>query len=114
MNEPSAFLALAAAIAVFLGSFLFLAGAIGLVRLPDFYTRMCVSTKAASLGIPLMAFGSMLIHFHTGFDIWIEDALIVLFVFLGNPVCAQILVWAAINRKIRSSTATQGLPIEET
>ena len=111
MNEPSAFLALTAAIAVFVGSFLFLAGAIGLVRLPDFYSRLHASTKAASLGIPLMAFASMLIHLDAGFDIWIEDALIVLFVFLGNPVSAQILVRAAIARNIRSSTETQGQPI---
>jgi multicomponent K+:H+ antiporter subunit G len=113
MNDPSPLLALVAAIAVFTGSFLFLAGAIGLVRLPDFYSRMHASTKAASLGIPLVALASMLIHLGAGFDIWMEDALIILFVFLGNPVSAQILVWAAIKRKIPSSTQTQGQPVEE-
>jgi multisubunit Na+/H+ antiporter MnhG subunit len=55
----------------------------------------------------------MLIHLGAGFDIWMEDALIILFVFLGNPVSAQILVWAAIKRKVPSSTQTQGQPVEE-
>ena len=113
MNEPSDFLALAAAISVFMGSFLFLAGAIGLVRLPDFYTRMHASTKGASLGIPLVAFASMLVHLGAGFDIWMEDVLVILFVFLGSPVSAQILVWAAIKRKIPSCPETQGRPVEE-
>ena len=71
---------------------------------------MHASTKAASLGIPLMAFASMMVHFGAGFDIWIEDALIILFVFIGNPVSAQILLWAAIARGIHSSEQTKGQP----
>jgi multicomponent K+:H+ antiporter subunit G len=113
MSELSTPLDLVAAVVVFVGSFIFLAGAIGFLRLPDFYTRIHAPTKAASLGIPLMAFASMLVHLRAGFDMWIEDALIILFVFLANPVSTQILVWAAAARKIPSSPETTGRPATE-
>jgi multicomponent K+:H+ antiporter subunit G len=113
MNNPQPLLELFAAIATFAGSFLFLAGAVGFIRLPDFYSRMHAPAKAASLGIPLMAFASMLLHLFAGFDTWIEDALIILFVFLANPVSAQILVWAAVNRNVPSSPETTGKPADD-
>jgi multicomponent K+:H+ antiporter subunit G len=110
MSELATPLELVAAVLAFTGAFLFLAGAVGFLRLPDFYTRIHAPTKAASLGIPLMAFASMLLHLGAGFDLWIEDALIILFVFLANPVSTQILVWAAVARKIRPFADTQGQP----
>ena len=114
MSDSATPLQLVAAAAAFAGSFLFLAGAIGFVRLPDFYTRMHASTKAASLGIPLMALASMLVQLRAGFEVWLEDALIILFVFLAGPVSTQILVWAAVARNIRSSSETKGKPLVET
>jgi len=110
MNELATPLEMVAAVLAFAGAFLFLAGAVGFLRLPDFYTRIHAPTKAASLGIPLMAFASMLVHLGGGFDLWIEDALIMLFVFLANPVSTQMLVWAAVARKIRPFADTQGQP----
>ena len=110
MSELTTPLEMVAAVLAFAGAFLFLAGAVGFLRLPDFYTRIHAPTKAASLGIPLMAFASMLMHLGAGFDLWIEDALIILFVFLANPVSTEILVWAAVARKIRPFAETQGQP----
>ncbi len=110
MSDLTIPLELVAAVLAFAGAFLFLAGAVGFLRLPDFFTRIHAPTKAASLGIPLMAFASMLLHLGAGFDLWIEDALIILFVFLANPVSTQILVWAAVARKIRPSAETLGQP----
>ena len=110
MSELTTPLGMVAAVLAFAGAFLFLAGAVGFLRLPDFYTRIHAPTKAASLGIPLMAFASMLLHLGAGFDLWIEDALIILFVFLANPVSTEILVWAAVARNIRPSAETQGQP----
>jgi len=103
MSEMATPLELGAAVLAFAGTFFFLAGAVGFLRLPDFYTRIHAPTKAASLGIPLMALASMLLHLGEGFDLWIEDALIILFIFLANPVSTQMLVWAAVARKIRPS-----------
>jgi multicomponent K+:H+ antiporter subunit G len=112
MSELATPLGLAAAVLAFIGSFFFLAGAIGFLRLPDFYTRIHAPTKAASLGIPLMAFASMLLHLGAGIDLWLEDALIVFFVFLANPVSTQMLVWAAVARNIPSSAETRGEPAD--
>jgi len=39
--------------------------------------------------------------------------LIILFVFLTNPVSTHILVWAAAARKIDSSPETTGRPIDD-
>ena len=111
MSELATPLGLAAAVLAFIGSFFFLAGAIGFLRLPDFYTRIHAPTKAASLGIPLMAFASMLLHLGAGIDLWLEDALIVFFVFLANPVSTQMLVWAAVARNIPPSARTKGQPV---
>ena len=55
MSEPATPLLFVAALAAWVGSFFFLVGAIGFVRLPDFYTRVHAPTKAATLGIPFMA-----------------------------------------------------------
>ena len=110
MSELATPLGIVAAVLAFAGAFLFLAGAIGFLRLPDFYTRIHAPTKAASLGIPLVAFASMLLHLGAGIDLWIEDALIMLFVFLANPVSTQMLVWAAVARNICPSAETQGQP----
>ncbi len=110
MSEMVSPLEMVAAVLAFAGAFFFLAGAVGFLRFPDFYTRIHAPTKAASLGIPLMAFASMLLHLGAGFDLWIEDALIMLFVFLANPVSTQILVWAAVARNIRPSAETMGQP----
>jgi multicomponent K+:H+ antiporter subunit G len=111
MSELTTPLEMAAALLAFTGAFLFLAGAIGFLRLPDFYTRIHAPTKAASLGIPLMALASMLLHLDAGFDLWIEDVLIILFIFLANPVSTQILIWAAVARRIRPSPETTGQPV---
>ena len=112
MNEPSIALQVVASLAAFLGSFFFLAGAIGFVRLPDFYTRLHAPTKAATLGIPLIAFASMLLHLGAGFDIWMQDALLILFVFLTVPVSARVLIRAAVARRIPSSPETTGQAAE--
>jgi multicomponent K+:H+ antiporter subunit G len=113
MSEMTTALEMVAALLAFAGAFLYLAGVIGFVRLPDFYTRIHAPTKAASLGIPLVALSSMLLHLDAGIELWIEDALIMLFVFLANPVSTQILVWAAVSRKIRPSAMTQGQPVDD-
>ena len=110
MSEPATPLLFVAAVAAWVGSFFFLAGAIGFVRLPDFYTRVHAPTKAATLGIPFMAFASMLVHLGAGFEIWMEDVLIILFVFLTVPVSTQILIRAAAARKVPSSPETVGRP----
>jgi multicomponent Na+:H+ antiporter subunit G len=44
-------------VAVSLGAFFFLAGSVGLLRLPDAYSRLHALTKADNLGLALIVFG---------------------------------------------------------
>ena len=44
-------------VAVSLGAFFFLAGSVGLLRLPDAYSRLHALTKADNLGLALIVLG---------------------------------------------------------
>ena len=50
------------------GSLFFLTAAIGLLRLPDFYTRAHAPTKAATLGLFDILREFLCIRFHEGFE----------------------------------------------
>lgn len=93
------------------GSLLFLAGAIGLLRLPDFYTRLHAPTKAATLGIILIGLGGSILHYRFDRAVWTEDALVMLFVMLTTPVSSQILARAAAARRVPQLEGTKGEPL---
>jgi multicomponent Na+:H+ antiporter subunit G len=46
------------------GVFFYLAGSIGLLRLPDFHSRLHALTKADNLGLGLLTLGLMLLSDH--------------------------------------------------
>ena len=68
--------------------FTFLAG-FGIVRMPDVYTRMHASTKAASLGAGLMLVAAALYFQDAG--VTTRIALTTIFIFLTAPVAAHML-----------------------
>jgi multicomponent K+:H+ antiporter subunit G len=90
------------------GSLFFLTAAIGLLRLPDFYTRAHAPTKAATLGLLLCASGSVLLYGTRSDTLWLEKLLLMLFVVLTAPVSAQLLVRGAAARHIPQTPSTQG------
>ena len=92
------------------GALFILTAAIGLLRLPDFYSRAHAPTKAATLGLLLCALGSALIYETYDAAFWLEKLLLVLFVFLTTPVSAQLLVRGAAARGIPQTPNTQGTP----
>ncbi|MGS4946500.1 monovalent cation/H(+) antiporter subunit G [Meridianimarinicoccus sp. RP-17] len=78
---------LAGSLFILLGSvFLFSAG-LGLLRMPDAFTRIQAGTKATTLGATLIMVG-LAIH-HPGWTF--KLLLIVYFVFVGNPVSSHAL-----------------------
>ena len=105
--------ALAGALLSLAGSLLFLAAAVGLLRLPDFYTRTHAPTKAASLGLLLAASGSILLHGGGDAAFWIEKALLVLFVLLTVPISTQMLIRGAVARGVPQARGTRGAPTAE-
>jgi len=80
---------------VSIGAFFFLVGTIGILRLPDFYTRTHAATKCDTLGA-----GSILVGLavYMGFEV---DALKILaiaaFVLLTSPTAGHALARAAFR-----------------
>lgn len=72
-----------------LGALFVLLAAIGLVRMPDLYLRISVTTKAATLGIGLLL-GAAAIYFNQG-AITTRVIAIIFFIFLTAPIGAHLL-----------------------
>jgi len=80
---------------VVLGTFFMFIGSVGVVRLPDFFTRSHATSKSDTLGIMLIVAGLM---FFEGFSLNSLKLLIVfIFVALANPVGAHALARAAFK-----------------
>ncbi len=77
-------------------AFMLLAG-VGLVRLPDLYTRMSATSKAATLGASLVLLGAA-IHFGTA-AVAGQAVVIVAFLFLTAPVAAHAIGRAGYRRR---------------
>ena len=76
-----------------------LIGSIGLVRLPDFFSRLHGPTKSTTLGV-----GSMLIasatHFSAGPGTSLHEVLVTIFLFMTAPVSAHLLCKAAMHLRV--------------
>lgn len=91
---------LASALVVAGGGFA-LVGAIGLVRLRDFYMRLHAPTKASTLGLGGVLIASMLVFGWTGGRLVVHELLVTLFVFMTAPISAHLLVRSALEREPR-------------
>ncbi len=72
-----------------LGTLLILLAAIGFLRMPDFYLRLSVTTKAATLGVGLLA-GAAAVYF-AEVSVVSRVLAIILFLFLTAPVAAHMI-----------------------
>ena len=95
------------------GGFFTLVGAIGLVRLPDFYARLHGPTKATTLGVGSVVIASMLYFTLATGEIAITEVLITAFLFLTAPVSANFLAKAAMHLGVERSEETRGQPWEQ-
>jgi len=67
--------------------------AVGVVRMPDCYTRMQATTKATTLGLGLIV-SAVAVHHQTP-GAWIRAVAIVAFLYATAPIAAHILARAA-------------------
>lgn len=75
------------------GSGFALLAALGVLRLPDVFTRMQASTKASTLGVGCLLLGAAL---HLGdFGSFIRAASIGAFILLTTPVAAHVIARAS-------------------
>jgi multicomponent K+:H+ antiporter subunit G len=74
-----------------------LVGAIGLVRLRDFYMRLHAPTKASTLGVGGALLASMVVFGWQGERLAVHELLITLFVFMTAPISAHLLMKSALE-----------------
>lgn len=82
------------------GSAFILVGAIGLVRLPDFFMRLHGPTKSTTLGVGGMLLAAI-VH-AAGRDFSLRELLIALFLLVTAPVSAYLLGQAGLRRRVTS------------
>ncbi len=82
-----------------IGSFFTLVGSVGLVKLPDFFTRLHGPTKATTLGVGAMLIASILYYFSYHDTIRFNELLIVIFLFMTAPVSAHLMSKAALHKQ---------------
>ena len=84
---------------IFIGALFTLIGSIGLVKLPDFFTRLHAPTKATTLGVGAVLLASTFYFtFKTG-ELSLHEVLITLFLFITSPISAHLMAKSAIHIK---------------
>jgi multicomponent Na+:H+ antiporter subunit G len=82
-----------AALFIAAGCFFIFVAAVGLVRFPDFYTRMHPAGKGDTLGQTMVLLGLII---YEGFSfVSMKLLLIILFIFLANPTATHAIAKAA-------------------
>ncbi|SMP45027.1 monovalent cation/H(+) antiporter subunit G [Anoxynatronum buryatiense] len=83
------------------GIFFFLVGTMGLLRLPDAFTRMHATTKCDTLGAGLVLVALIV---HQGFHmISLKLLVILVFIWITNPTAAHIIAKAAYHSQEKPS-----------
>ncbi|CAN8141513.1 Na+/H+ antiporter subunit G [Thiomicrorhabdus sp. 6S2-11] len=87
---------------ILLGTILVLIGSWGMVKLPDFYTRLHGPTKASTLGAGLVLIASALYFSQKTGQISLHEILITLFLFITAPISAHLMAKAALHLKLKT------------
>ena len=85
------------------GCFFFMAGTVGLIRLPDLFSRLHALTKADNLGLGLIAAG---VAWHLGSG-WVAAKLIMIWAFTllaSSTACYLIARFARNEKQIRGNS----------
>lgn len=82
-----------------LGAVFILIASLGIYRMPDFYTRLSVTVKAATLGVGCIL-GAVAIHF-SDFSITTKVFAVVFFLFITSPVAAFMIARTAYVSKVK-------------
>jgi multicomponent Na+:H+ antiporter subunit G len=91
-----------------IGLIFFLGGAVGIIRFPDFFSRLHPAGKLDTLGIFAMVMGLAIYNLHHfSFEallLSIKMFLIVFFVFLSSPTATHSIVDAGMRAGLRHWT----------
>jgi multicomponent Na+:H+ antiporter subunit G len=91
------------------GIFFFATATIGLLRFPDFYTRMHATGKGDTMGAFLTLTGLAIYNLHHGFAleailVSIKIMFIAAFIFIANPTATHAITKAGLNCGIEPVT----------
>jgi len=89
------------AIFLILGLFFFLGGSVGIIRFPDFYSRLHPAGKLDSMGL-LMTMSAMALYIFMDLSLAslltsLKIMLIVVFVFIASPTATHAIVDAGVR-----------------
>ena len=93
-------------ISLMTGSIFLIIGAIGLIRFPDFFTRLHAASVVDTSGCILIMFGLML---QAGLSIvTVKLVLIVIFILFTTPAAAHALAKAALHGELKPQLHLSG------
>jgi len=90
-----------------LGGSLILIGSLGLIRLPDVYTRLHAPTKATTLGMGAILIASMLFTLFDQGSLSVQQLLITLFLFISAPLTGHLLAKTAMHQRLKQIDKTK-------
>ncbi|GAB3064753.1 Na+/H+ antiporter Mnh1 subunit G [Salinicoccus sesuvii] len=82
------------------GAFLAAVSAIGVIRLPDVYSRLHASSKSSTLGVMMMMLGTFLYFWYIDGYVDSKLFLAILFIFITAPVSAHMISRSAIHSNV--------------
>ena len=103
MLDISPWLAIPAALLLILGGLITFTGALGLLRLPNFYQRIHGPAVFITVGTGCFLIASMLYFTGTTARPVVHELLITAFVLLTAPVVSMMILRAAVYRDLRKS-----------
>jgi multicomponent K+:H+ antiporter subunit G len=89
------------------GAFVLL-GSFGLIRMPDFYTRLHAPTKATTLGMWGLLIGALLLSSWNSGVLSMNQLLIAVFLLLTTPVSTHMLAKSALHHRLHWGKHTSG------
>lgn len=104
----SAVLEILGVLSLLAGAFFCLVGAVGLLRMPDFYTRMHAASVLETLGAGFILLGLLL---QAGFTLVAVKLLMIgLLIFFASPTASHALARAALLRGVVPRLDSSGSP----
>ena len=96
------FIDILSSIFIISGTFFFFVGVVGLIRMPDVFSRMHATTKCDTMGAGLIYFGLIIwqgVTFTT-----LNIVLILVFIWITNPTAAHYIAKSAYVLKLKNET----------
>ncbi|WP_311171322.1 monovalent cation/H(+) antiporter subunit G [Halobellus ordinarius] len=93
------------------GTFFAFVAVVGIIRLPDLYTRAHATSKSDTLGI-LLTLGGVALVFGADLAV-LKTVLLALLLFVTNPTAAHAITRAAYDQEITPWTTDDATPTTE-